>query len=179
MSAEAIEAGRVWQEVTGLAVIDWTDETLPAAAVADDSLVPPDDIARHRANVARYALLSAHGGMWIDCDVRLLKMFPLRMLAEPFVASSRGGAEPFVMGGPAGHPFFDALLAGVAGPGATAVDVSGARMLRRVIEGFPAVRVCEPSMWGAHDRSALVIRHQIYAKHGWATTRTRAKAGRS
>lgn len=151
-------------------VIDWTPESFPLDEYP--GTVPPEDEPRHRSNIARYAILLVHGGVWVDHDVT-----PLRSLAgledKAFTASVGSWREGAVMGGPAGHPFFKDLMCGINGTGRSPY-VSGARYLSRVAERHEVMRM-PPGAFFDIDSHGRPIRYDgiRYTKHVWATSSKR------
>jgi hypothetical protein len=132
------------------------------------------DRPRHRANALRYWLLNKHGGVWVDVDVRPLRVIDEVIDDRAFVATLRGNAEGAVMGGPPGHKFFADLVAGLR-PGSgssSSVDLSGATYLQRHLQFHPDVRRCPPSMWFTYSASGRPILGDSYTEHLWASSRS-------
>jgi hypothetical protein len=131
----------VWQ-VHGRAVpvVDWTDEQLPAEVVAwlDSHRleVRPPDRLRHRANMVRWWLLRAHGGVWLDHDV--VPLAPVLDLPRPWSAALSSSRVGCAIGLDAGDLFAETMLSAmpcVPGVGRSSLDVSGDRLLCTLAPG--------------------------------------------
>ena len=85
-------------------------ELTERVAATNGDVVEPDRL-RHAANVARWALLASHGGVWADTDVTPLR--PLGSYAarsRPWCAGFGSLPTPFMCGGPAGHPLWTRMV---------------------------------------------------------------------
>jgi mannosyltransferase OCH1-like enzyme len=68
-----------------------------------------------RSDVARYEILAAHGGIYVDCDVEPIRSFEPLLGADPFVAwCSDKELDPSVLGSPAHHPAIEKLVEDLA-----------------------------------------------------------------
>lgn len=118
---------------TGADVVDWgpLPPHIEAVVAAADGKVRPEHAARHRANVARWALLADAGGWWLDHDVILLTR--LEDLPFPATAAHFDRRCTCAMGFPPGHPLPIAMLVAIAAAPASdtagSEDVSGERLL--------------------------------------------------
>ena len=100
----------------------WTDDNLPAMRNRDlydraADLVPAANIGQFRADVLRYELLWAFGGVYVDVDFECLaniehliadaEAFAAWEVQNTWIANGLMGAEP-------AHPFIDRLITGLA-----------------------------------------------------------------
>lgn len=159
-------------------VMAWTPTGLAdivASAIAGAVDVEPLDLSRHVGNVARWYLLNAWGGIWVDVDTKpLASLEPLRG-PRPFTAAAGSTPTPFVCGGPRGHRLWGAALAAsLDHPRGPSPEASGGRMLARVME--PDEISLYPMAWFAEVDGAgraLRSRGPRYSTHEWATSTTR------
>jgi hypothetical protein len=108
----------------------WHDDDIPEPLTrwlnARERLCPGD--RRHRANMVRWWLLWAHGGLWLDHDATLTGPVP----RGDWVTSVSGHVDACVVQLGAGHPLAGAMLDYLqtrTTPG-TAPQVSGSRRLQ-------------------------------------------------
>lgn len=119
----------------GAELVTWTRRDFDAVR---ENAVVPEDLVRHRSNVARLEVLREHGGLWLDNDV--VPLVNLLDHAPAYTAALGRSREGCVMRFPAGHPFLVEAVArvGVAWtrrPGPLprrSVEVSGAMLLSSV-----------------------------------------------
>lgn len=158
----------------------WYDEPELAEvfALADETAgnVLPSDRIRHRANLVRWHLLAAHGGVWADTDVIPLRSLePFAGRDRPFSASLAGWPIPCVIGGPAGHPLWARVLAAVRGRRGSSPFVSGRHVLNAVrgddLDREPPGRFLDVDV--RHRPVPLPADGVRYTRHLWATSHLR------
>lgn len=177
-----VGAVRTWRAVhPGWSVRCWSDETDLAPAFADARRADVDDRdrIRHTANVVRWHLLAAHGGVWVDVDTTpLAPLDPiLEESSDPFVPVAGLRPTPFVIGGPAGHTLWTAAArASTTGTG-TSPWVSGGPMLERLVAQRLDVRRYPLECFTATDARGnplpLPADGIRYSDHAWTTSRAR------
>lgn len=147
---------------------------------ARDGVYPPDR-PRYTANVVRWHLLNAHGGIWVDTDTRPLHPLDDLLEHEAFTAATDTTPTPFVIGGVSGHPAWGrCLTAALANPVGTSPITSGGPLLRTLarpgeLELVPMDRFAETDAAGRYlDLPAGATR---YCTHTWATSRARHRKG--
>lgn len=149
----------------GLDVQDWDDATLPRAVREQvDALsgcVPDRWAPRHRANVARLALLHEHGGIWLDHDAMLLRVPDWQ---PGWVAWANGRYCTALMGFEAGDPRLALALAGVH-EAPTTPEASGERMLAGAWADQGVHRVPLPFGWYGEPETGA----DLWAVHCWAS----------
>jgi Glycosyltransferase sugar-binding region containing DXD motif len=84
----------------GHELVEWNDEMLDWVVWTDTCYGDARQQARHRANIARYQILSRYGGIWLDHDIVVLRSLP----PEPWVASWGEGPLTGALAFDAGHP---------------------------------------------------------------------------
>lgn len=116
------EYGRSWEtNHPDWAHVLWTEDTIPKLRnqrLFDqaDKLVPSDAVGQFRADIVRYELLLAHGGVYLDADLESLK--PIDQLIEGLSCFAAWEQEPrwinnAFMGAAPRHPFLKALVEGL------------------------------------------------------------------
>lgn len=178
--AEVVTHVNRWRALTDETVCLWTPEDLPtrlvAAAKASCADVAPEDHVRHVANIARWHILHAQGGLWADADVTVLRWIPARLLRpdRPWCAGFGATPCPFICAGPARHPLWGrALDAALDHPTGTSPTASGGGLLARL--GAPALM---PGEWFTeHDAAGQWLPSPVrYTRHAWATSMQRHTA---
>lgn len=94
-----------------------------------DGQVIDADRVRHHSNIARYAVLYEHGGIWLDHDVIPIRPLPTDRSGTAVLHDQREGC---VLAFTRRHPALAALIAAVNVSktlGGRSADVSGARLL--------------------------------------------------
>lgn len=166
------------------AVVLWMDEPLSAvqAARANETSVLTEDRVRHCANVVRWNLLWAIGGVWVDCDTEPLRPFdPLLQEDTPF-CGSLARPEPTVIGGPPGHRLWRELILASArrSKPLPAPKLSGAHPLTHAIDRVGDVRVLEPGAFFDRDSDGTPTAEPSdgprWCRHDWRTSSTRQGA---
>ena len=100
-----------WRELhPGWAFRLWTNETLPELPNLQFQFDRAQSWAG-KADIARYEILLAEGGVYIDVDLMCLKPIdPLLVDCEAFVPLSCCGATNTIFGGTPGHPMLREIV---------------------------------------------------------------------
>lgn len=122
-----------------LQVRDWTDRDLPPALASRLAVDPLGADPRHRANVARWWLLDAYGGVWLDHDVIPLRPLPQGAWTAALDTTRTACAVRLPQGHGLPRAMLDAIDATPRDAASTTVDTSGDHLLQRVAAGWPAV----------------------------------------
>jgi mannosyltransferase OCH1-like enzyme len=114
--------GRTWeQHHPGWEHRLWTEANIPVLAnqrVFDDAIrIAPDNVGQLRADIARYEILLADGGVYVDCDMECLR--PLDDLLDGVECFAGWELEHrwvnnAILGAVPGHPFIADLVDGLA-----------------------------------------------------------------
>jgi mannosyltransferase OCH1-like enzyme len=97
----------------------WTEADLPPLRNQDlfdrAAEIAPNNVGQLRADVARYEILFAHGGVYMDCDYEPRKPLDPLLGDAPFAAWEEEGRwiANGTIGSPPGHPFLEALIEGL------------------------------------------------------------------
>lgn len=145
-------------------------------AQTDDGVIERDR-ARHLANVARWYLLTEHGGIWVDTDVTPQRPFTdLVGRSEPWSAAIGTMPTPFVCGGPVGHPLWQRTLdAALDHPHGTSPEASGGRLLRRTLNPHE-LELVPASFFADRDAQGRALPTPAggrYSTHDWTTSTRR------
>lgn len=175
------EAVEKWQD-TGEDVALWSSSDLGelfARIIANSAAVEQGDRVRHGANVVRWHLLAAYGGIWADADAIPLRALP-PMPELPWCAAIGMVPTPFLCGGPAGHDLWQRTLAAALDhPAGTSPHASGGRLLGRVAE--PGELTLLPAGWfSAIDAAGRPLPEPPggrFMLHDWATSKIRRAEG--
>ncbi len=129
-----------------------------------------------KSDIIRYEILRRYGGVYLDTDVECRRNIePLLQGVTAFAGRERGdilcGA---VLGGIAGHPLFDALVAGLPQSMRThtlCIEQAGPHYLSRVASGIPEVTIFPPETfypytWEETHRQSEDF-SGAYAVHHW------------
>lgn len=169
-----------WRELNNTEVRIWTPRDLPditARTKASMEFVYAPDHVRHLANTARWALLDAYGGTWVDTDVTPHQPFgDFLHRTQPWCASIQGMPTPFVCGGPSDHPLWQRMTGECLGrPHGTSPEASGGRLLRRVAQPNELVHV-PAALFASRDAGGnqlVALEGGRLSDHDWATSRRR------
>jgi Glycosyltransferase sugar-binding region containing DXD motif len=151
------------------------DRALQTARGNENRIVGNDHV-RHHANHVRWRLLHDLGGVWVDTDTEPLE--PLDSLLDidtPFCGRITR-PEATVIGGPARHGLFDALIHASSGigPAGRAPQVSGSLILMRCSNQYPELRILEPGAFfdiDAHGKAVDPPRNTPrFTRHRWNTS---------
>lgn len=166
----------------------WTDDNMPALRnqhLYDQAeTIAPNNVGQFRADIARYELLGAHGGVYIDCDFECLR--PIDELLDGvscFAAWEETGrwVNNAIMGCTLGHTLMSTLVARLPRNvklrrGARPNILSGPQFLTPLIAGH-GVTVFDkdlfyPYLWNELERGDEQF-PDAYAVHHWNNRRTR------
>lgn len=146
------------------------------AAARNAACVPSTDHIRHQANHVRWQLLHDRGGIWVDTDTTpLVALDGLIESDRPFCGRI-GRPEPTVIGGPARHSLFAALVNDASQPHAIgrAPRVSGSHALNRCLRPEHDVRILEPGAFFDRNSDGTPIpapeATPRYCTHRWDTS---------
>lgn len=132
-----------------------------------------------RSDVLRYEILAHIGGVYVDTDVEPLRAFdPLLAEDRPFAGwENEKLICPTVMGGPKGHPAFEALLGYLPmwvkkHQGRPPNAQTGPWFLTRMWAARPDVRLLPPVTfypvgWWERDKLGGPYPPESYAVHHW------------
>lgn len=167
----------------------WTDESMPALRNQDlydrTEQIAPRNVGQFRADIARYELLHAHGGVYVDVDMECLRPIdPLLDRVTAFACWEREGrwVNNAILGATPGHPFLEALIAGLpanvaAHPGGRPNVLTGPQYLtpvwrrhRRTVVVFPK-RFFYPYLFNELHRQGEDF-PDSYGVHHWHNRRT-------
>lgn len=175
----------------------WTERDLDALEMRNRELFDaaeveaPRDAIRWRVDVARLEILAQHGGIYVDCDAECLRPLDGLRGHRMFVAQSPNDTSLVtnaVMGCEPGHPFLDALIAGLpanaaAYRGRRLVDTVGGKYLSRQFAALQPVGVDVLQWWWFapqsirdRDRGRPARPHpDAYTRHVYGNTRGRRR----
>ncbi len=180
--------GRQWQDMLpGWDHLLWGDDDLGWLANRDlydraEELVPADAVGQFRADIARYEILAAQGGVYVDCDLE-----PLRNIEPLHTHGAWAGWEidgrvvgNTILGGQPSDPFWTAavdLLPGSveANAGRRPNRMSGPHYVTRLRQRHPLHVYPQAHFYPyAHDQ---LDRHDqdpgdAYTRHLWWHQRT-------
>ncbi len=91
----------------------WTDADIDELERTRDKLKSLSNVVS-RADIARYEILSKHGGIYLDCDILPYNHFDAADLCRELTVCNEDESTQYCsigfIGAPAGHPIFDALI---------------------------------------------------------------------
>lgn len=194
MPAEFRRYGETWTRLhPGWTMQLWSEATLPRLRnqVLFDTArtLAPGRAGQFRADLARYEILAAHGGVYLDTDFEALRFIePLLVDVEAFAAWEEQGVwiNQAILGCRPGHPFLERLITGLADsvqahPGARPNVTTGPQYLTRMWRADPGgltvfdQALFYPYHWRELDRRGESF-PDAYAVHHWANQRRRRAA---
>ena len=175
-----IEAHQAWAEQTIMEVKLWigTEELPGVDEIASKAQVIPEDLNRHRSNVARWVILRNYGGIWVDCDTHPLRDPSDLNFNETFIASVvKNSVVPCVVGGPAEDRIWSIILANIEGRRGKSYQASGSGLLMDL--NLKWGRIEPPGRFLSHDGRGVEVPLPSdgvrYCTHEWKTSAERLR----
>jgi inositol phosphorylceramide mannosyltransferase catalytic subunit len=149
MPKEHTELGKTWERMhPGWDIVTWTDDSLPP--LRNQHIFDSSESLAQRADIARYEILMAHGGVYVDTDFEAVA--PIEALIadlRAFVATEDGTwLGNAILGATAGHELIATLVAGIpysfaALPEGPINEVTGPKYVTAVFHALRAQGACK------------------------------------
>jgi inositol phosphorylceramide mannosyltransferase catalytic subunit len=152
----------------------WTDADLPELSISPETVeraVTPSELS----NLARYAIVARHGGVYVDTDFESFRSIEslLRGIDAFAACSFPGNVAPGFFGAVPGHPAVETAAAlarrfvGLRYPEST----TGPILFTHVLSNFPDVTVFPPELFYPYLWDEPEARHRVFdgafAVHHW------------